>query len=501
MLWQRLWPWGRDPRTNLEGDRGTPDGGLPLEGPAPLAGETRHVQQLRGVLGMAAVPVAVAGALRQAAARLRSTGLVLAYRASPVRALRPRLLGAALTSLVVVAGAAKVAPRLRATLTVRAPVAGRLEAAPRLRAQLTSTIALTGRLRLAPRLTGALSGSSGTPVALAGRTAATPARLRATGFVLASRATPVRGGARLTAQLASHVALAGTLRGGAARVSSNIVPPVYVSLAGRTAAEPRLRALGIVLARRATPVRAVVRLRGVLATPSTGVLATVVRATGRLPAARLTTTYPAAEVAGAIPVLRGTLTQKRFVSSVVREMHPRLLGRIPQLAVEGTSYVGAPRLTGRLTQRQPLASRVRVPARLPGAGFRIALQGQLRTGAVALAQLGSRQALAGRLRGVARLQGDGRAYVRIPAPLAGVSRGAGGRLHAALGEAPGLGLQARVTARDGYGLVLTRWEGLDVALVPGDLEYAARPEARDLYAVRLVVSDGLAAAVTLTEEA
>lgn len=504
MRWQRLWSWGRDPRTNLEGDRGTPDGGLPLEGPAPLAGETRHVQQLRGVLGMAAVPVAVAGVLRQAAARLRSTGLVLAYRASPVRALRPRLLGAALTSLVVVAGGVKVAPRLRAQLTVRQPVAGRLEAAPRLQGQLTSTVALAGRIRLTPRLTGALSGTSGTPVALAGQTVATPARLRATGFVLGYRATPLHGGARLTAQLTSHVALAGTLRGGAARTSNNIVPPVYVSLAGRTAASPaRLRATGFVLGYRAAPVRDVVRLRGVLTTPSTGTLAAVVRGTGRLPAALLTTTYPAAEVAGAIPRLRGSLIQKRLLQGTIREINLRLTARIDKTPVRGLSIVGAPRVRAVLTQARPLAGTIRQALRLRGAGFQLQLQGRTAAAGSTLGALTQRQPLGSRLRATpARCTGAGRAYIRVPVALAGVGRASPARLRAALGNTTGTGYVLAVHARDRYLVAVSAGDQLTAEATASDLdECVATTEGRDRYTVRVTAHDLVAMTLTLTEDA
>lgn len=502
MTWRRIWPWGRDLLTAIERDTGTPDAGLPLEGKAAVAGTGRVVQALRGILGVAAVPVAVAGQLRQAAGRLRSTGLVLAYRASAVRALRPRLLGAALTSVVALAGVAQGAPRLRAQLTVRQPVAGHLAAAPRLRAQLTSHVALTGTARAASRLTGGLTVLGGVKTDVAGRLAAAP-RLHATGFVLGYRATPIRKAERLTGTLTSTVALAGTVRGGAARAQSNIVPPVYEFLAGRSVATPlRLRATGVVLGYRATPVREVARLRGVLSTPSTGTLLTVVRGGSRLPAALLTTTYPAAEIAGAIPRLRGALIQKRLLQGTIRELNPRLTARIDKTPVLGLTIVGAPRLRAQLTQARPLAATVRTTARVPGAGFRILLAGRTAAAPRALAELGQHQRLAGRLTAAApRLRAGLQSYVRVPVALAGRTHGGTARLLAALGNTSGTELTATLTALDRYLGTLAVADRYAVVLAASDAEAVLGSVARDRYAVVVVAHDLEAVALATMEEA
>lgn len=465
--------------------------GATLTGKVQLAGRLRCTPRLRATLGFAGTTVALAGTLR-VVERLRS---------------------ATLTSKVSLAGRLRCTPRLRATLGfagTTVALAGTLRVVERLRpALLTGKVSLAGRVRVLPRLRPALLGGK---VALQG-TLRVVARLAGTFGAKSALAGVLRVAARLrSATLTSKVRLAGKLRCTPRLRATLGFPGATVALAGRVRVLPaRLRATGIRLLYRASPVRAIVRLKGQLRKvwlPAsrirvlprlTGVLSGVgtggaaeLRSTLRVMPARLrglelTTTFSAAECVGAYPRLRGVLSfvNNPFVALEGRaRVHPRLRPALlrSQLALRGTLRVATLRLTAvpftgalaylagklrvsgavlrgaTLTQLlvlpgKPVQSHVRLPAakleqRVPLTG---ALRSLVRTRGVLKTD---RPALRGTLRVVTRMFAQARTRVAVAGLIRGVlPRATGARF------APAALTQYVVTDMSGPQLLIEEIEG------------------------------------------
>jgi len=277
-----------------------------------LGGTPRVLERLKGQLQMAGTIANVAGTVRVAPVRLRSTGIILAYKAAPTRV--SERLTSVLGTKVAVAGKVRVYERLRATL-------GFAAGGP--------TTAVAGKLRFIPE------------------------RIRSTGIILAYKASKIRHEQRLR----------GTISAGQTSV-----------VAGRIRTLERIKSLEIITNFYASEmVVPGVRFKGATLTSAGGGAPTNIVGTARegiirLRGAALRTYFAAVPVRLTGPRLTGFLTTKlvgRIRAGVICRLRGNAL-TTSRVSLSGTVRDVLPRNTAFLAMQTPTALRgyIRGQARL-----------------------------------------------------------------------------------------------------------------------------------------